>query len=143
MDGELAAGLRQQREARGWDKREMARRLVDAGRAAGDTSMPAVDGMYHNLHRWEHDGGVSERHKLNYCRVLGIHPSQFGLHKPAEPLDAGPAAAAVPGMAVPAVMEPVPAAVTSRSALGPPASSASAYREREEPSVGLFAVERV
>lgn len=142
MDTELGAWLRQQREDRGWDKREMARQLVDAGRAAGDRAMPAVDGMYHNLHRWEHDGGVSERHKLNYCRVLGIHPSQFGPHRLAESLDAGPAVAAVPGMAVPGVMEPVPTAVTSRSAPGPPASSASAYLEREDPSLGLFAVER-
>ena len=142
MDTELGAWLRQQREDRGWDKREMARRLVDAGRAAGDTSMPAVDGMYHNLHRWEHDGGVSERHKLNYCRVLGIHPSQFGPHPSAGLLDAGPATAAVPGVEVPGMMEPVPAAVTSRSALGPPASSAFAYRGKEEPGIGLFAVER-
>lgn len=82
MDSELGAWLRQQREDRGWDKREMARRLVDAGRAAGDTAMPAVDGMHHNLHRWEYDGGVSERHKLHYCRVLGIHPSRFGPHPP-------------------------------------------------------------
>lgn len=75
MDTELGAWLRQQRETRGWDKREMARRLVEAGRAVGDTAMPAVDGMYHNLHRWEREGGVSERHKLHYCRVLGIQPS--------------------------------------------------------------------
>src|SRR5260370_17640838 len=109
MDGELAAGLRQQREARGWDKREMARRLVDAGRAVGDTAMPAVDGMYHNLHRWEHDGGVSERHKLHYCRVLGIHPSQFGPRPPGETLDAGNAVETVPATPSPPVIDPVPA----------------------------------
>ena len=142
MDSELGAWLRQQREDRGWDKREMARRLVDAGRAAGDTSMPAVDGMYHNLHRWEHDGGVSERHKLNYCRVLGIHPSQFGPRQPGETPDAGNAAGTVPATPWPAVMESVPASITGWSAPVLPAPSASAYRGREEPGLGLFAVER-
>src|ERR1700719_2576550 len=78
MDSELGAWLRRQREERGWARREMARQLVDAGKAAGDTAMPSVDGMYHNVHRWEKEGGLSERHKLHYCRVLGIHPGQFG-----------------------------------------------------------------
>ena len=55
----------------------MARRLVQAGRAAGDTSVPGLSGMLHNIHRWEREGGVSERHKLHYCRALGIH-RQFG-----------------------------------------------------------------
>ena len=141
MDSELGVWLRQQREDRGWDKREMARRLVDAGRAAGDTSMPAVDGMYHNLHRWEHDGGVSERHKLNYCRVLGIHPSQFGPRQPGEPLDAAPVGGTVPATPVPGVMEPVPAAVTSRSDPGLLASSTLAYRGRQELFMGDFTVE--
>ena len=40
--------------------------------------MPGIDGMCHNIHRWERDGGVSERYKLHYCRALGIHPGQFG-----------------------------------------------------------------
>ena len=142
MDSELGAWLRQQREDRGWDKREMARRLVDAGRAAGDSSMPAVDGMYHNLHRWEHDGGVSERHKLNYCRVLGIHPSQFGPRPPGETPDAGPAAGTVPATPWPAVTEPIPACTTGWSAPVLSVPSTSAYREREEPGMGLFAVER-
>src|SRR6266702_1791628 len=81
MDSELGTWLRQQREDRGWDKREMARRLVDVGRAAGDTSMPAVDGMYHNLHRWEPAGRVSDRHQLHCRRVLALHPRQFGPHQ--------------------------------------------------------------
>ena len=78
MDAELAAWLRQQREARGWPKAEMARRLVQAGREAGDKSVPSATGMLHNIHRWEREGGVSERHKLHYCRALGIQPGQFG-----------------------------------------------------------------
>jgi hypothetical protein len=35
MDAELGAWLRQQREDRGWNKHEMARRLIQAGRDAG------------------------------------------------------------------------------------------------------------
>jgi hypothetical protein len=57
---------------------EMARHLIRAGHESGDTAMPELSGMLHNIHRWERDGGVSERHKLHYCRVYSIHPSQFG-----------------------------------------------------------------
>lgn len=85
MDTELGAWLRRKREELGIAKREMARRLVDVGKDAGDTTMPSVEGMYHNVYRWEQEGGVSERHKLHYCRVLGIHPSQFGPGQGAPP----------------------------------------------------------
>jgi hypothetical protein len=47
----LSAWLRQQREARGWSRREQARRLIQAGRETGDTSMPSVDDMTHNIRR--------------------------------------------------------------------------------------------
>jgi hypothetical protein len=61
----LSVWLRQQREARGWGRREQGRRLIQAGREAGDTSMPSVDGMYHNIHRWERgDNEPTERYKL-------------------------------------------------------------------------------
>jgi tetratricopeptide (TPR) repeat protein len=147
MDTELGAWLPQQRENRGWDKREMARRLVDAGRAAGDTAMPAVDGMYHNLHRWEREGGVSERHKLHYCRVLGIQPGQFGPRPEGYP-DSGITPGSTAAMAVSAAAAnlPVPAQATDGIAglLAPhlPASAAFAYRERQEPGLGYFAVEQ-
>ena len=76
MDSELGAWLRQQREDRGWTKSEMARQLIEAGHAAGDTAMPSLDGMCHNVHRWERgQRRISERHKLHYCRALGIHPA--------------------------------------------------------------------
>ncbi len=44
VEGEMPLGvwLRQQREARGWSRREQARRLIQAGRDAGDTAMPSV-----------------------------------------------------------------------------------------------------
>ena len=37
----LGAWLRQQREDRGWSRREQARRLIQAGRAAGTPPCPA------------------------------------------------------------------------------------------------------
>ena len=40
--------------------------------------MPGVDGMCHNIYRWERGGRLSERYKLHYCHAFGIHPSQFG-----------------------------------------------------------------
>ncbi len=59
----LAAWLRQQREARGWSRREMARQLIQAGRAADDTSIPGMDSMCHNIHRWERgQGGLAGPH---------------------------------------------------------------------------------
>jgi hypothetical protein len=143
MVSELGAWLRREREERGWARREMARRLVDAGKAAGDTAMPSVEGMYHNIHRWEQEGGVSERHKLHYCRALGIHSSQFGPRRPGEPpgtVIAAGIAAAVP--VVPGVVARVPVAVTGMPDSGPLASSFFAYRGRKEPGPGLFTVER-
>jgi hypothetical protein len=87
MDAELGAWLRRQREDHGWNKHEMARRLIQAGRDADDKAMPDISGMIHNIHRWEREGGVSERHKLHYCRALAIHPSQFGPGHPEVPAD--------------------------------------------------------
>ena len=140
MDSETAAWLRQQREDRGWPKAEMARRLVQAGRAAGDTAVPELSGMLHNIHRWEREGGISERHKLHYCRALGIHPSQFGLStgKPAEAAE--PALSAEAGTAVPVpALQPAVIAATAGPSLPVPAGVA--YRGRQEPVLRDFAVE--
>ena len=133
MDSETAAWLRQQREDRGWSKAEMARRLVQAGRDVGDTAVPELSGMLHNIHRWEREGGISERHKLHYCRALGIHPSQFGPN--AEPADASapvPSAEAAPAALVPVQRPAAPA---------PPVLAGIAYRGRQEPFLRDFAVE--
>jgi len=79
----LGVWLRQQREARGWGRREQGRRLIQAGRDAGDTSMPSADGMYHNIHRWERgDNEPTERYKLYYCKTLGIPVTGFGAEAP-------------------------------------------------------------
>jgi hypothetical protein len=143
MDSELGAWLRRQREERGWARREMARRLVDVGKAAGDSAMPGVEGMYHNVHRWEQEGGVSERHKLHYCRVLGIHPGQFGPGRPAEPNATGTAAGTVAVVpVVPGGMAPAVAAATGMSDPGPLASTAFTYRGTEESVMSGSAVRR-
>ena len=55
----------------------MARRLIQAARDADDKAIPELNGMLHNIHRWEREGGVSERYRVYYCRAFGIHPSQF------------------------------------------------------------------
>jgi hypothetical protein len=125
----------------------MARRLVQAAREAGDNSVPSAAGMLHNIHRWERQGGVSERHKLHYCRALGIQAGQFG-PRPKGYLDAGMTSGSTAAMAVSAaaagVVVPAQATDGVSGLPGPhlPASAAIAYRERQEPGLGYFAVER-
>ena len=53
MSSELGTWLRRQREARSWSGREMARQLIQVGRAAGDNSLPSIDNMCHNIRQWE------------------------------------------------------------------------------------------
>ena len=57
----------------------MARRLIQAGKTAGDKSLPCLESMCHNLYRWERGlDSPSERYRLYYSRALGIPPGQFG-----------------------------------------------------------------
>ena len=100
--------------------------------------------MLHNIHRWEREGGVSERHKLHYCRALGIHPGQFGPVGPREP-DRNPGT--LPPGSRPPWSRPSRGCPRSRAATGmqdpgPPASAAIAYRGRQESVLGDFAVEQ-
>jgi transcriptional regulator with XRE-family HTH domain len=143
IPSDLGAWLREQREARGWTQPEMARQLIHAGQARGDRQLPGLDGMCHNIYRWERGGKLSERYKLHYCHALGIQPSQFG---PRGPESAGEPAittladqpgspGAAPGQLVPYVV-PVPAV----SGLPPP--GIVAYRGIEEPGLGESTVER-
>jgi hypothetical protein len=90
--------LRDQREARSWNKREAARRLIQAGRDAGDTHMPSPDDLVRSISRWERGSGITERYILYYCKILTIAPAQFGHDTPSGP----PAPAAVPGAPLPA-----------------------------------------
>jgi hypothetical protein len=140
MDSETAAWLRQQREDRGWPKAEMARRLVQAGREAGDTAVPELSGMLHNLHRWEREGGISERHKLHYCRAFGIHPSQFGLSTGKLAEAAEPALSAEAGTAV-SVPVQHPAVIAATAGPSLPVPAGVAYRGRQEPVLRDITVE--
>ena len=92
MSSELAAWLRRQREDRGWTRTELARQLIRAARARGDTSLPGTDNISHNIYRWER-GTVApaERYKLLYCSAFGIPFSQFGTALPPGMVDTGPA----------------------------------------------------
>ncbi len=85
VEGEmpLSVWLREQRAARGWSGREQARRLIRAGRDAGDTAMPSLDTMCRNVRRWETGhGGITERYKLYYCKTLGVPVTGFGATAP-------------------------------------------------------------
>jgi len=98
MSSELGAWLRQQREARGWTRPEMARQLIRAGEAKGDKSLPGMSSMCHNIYRWERGAdGLSERYKLCYCQALAIPPSHFGPGQPAGEQSTAPA----PGTSMP------------------------------------------
>jgi transcriptional regulator with XRE-family HTH domain len=96
MSSELADWLRRQREDRGWTRTELARQLIRAARARGDTSLPGTDNISHNIYRWER-GTVApaERYKLLYCSAFGIPFSQFGPGRgrglPPGMVDTGPA----------------------------------------------------
>jgi hypothetical protein len=79
----LSVWLRQQREDRGWSRREQARRLIQAGRDAGDTAMPSVDDMTKNTRRWERgDNEPTERYKLYCCKTFEIPVTEFGTTAP-------------------------------------------------------------
>jgi hypothetical protein len=138
---ELGTWLRQQREARGWARREMARRLIQAARAAGDKAVPGIDGMCHNIRRWERGhGDLTERYKLYYCTTLGITPSQFGTAPP--PGTQAPVVAASP--CSPAASSPTPSVAVTPDVVGPRPSIplTVAYRGIPEPDLGWFTVER-
>lgn len=76
---EFGVWLRHQREARTWARSEMARQLIKAAQANGDTSVPGVESLTHNIYRWERGlVGPSERYRLYLCRASGIPPTDFG-----------------------------------------------------------------
>ena len=76
----LGEWLRRQRQARAWSRAEMARQLIKAARARGDTSLPGIDSICHNIYRWERGTvGLTERYKLYYCAALASPPTNSGL----------------------------------------------------------------
>ena len=148
MSSELGTWLRQQREARSWSRREMARELVQAGRAADDNSLPDIDSMCHYIRQWERDQrGPTERYKLHYCKALGIPPAQFGSAPAgtrtgtlASATSSAPALPAVP----PAAEPPVHLSSATPHQADPRLSVplAVAYRGTQEPGLGRFTVEQ-
>jgi len=148
MSKELGAWLRQQREACGLSRPEMARRLIQAAEAKGDKSVPGLDSMCHNIYRWERgEDGLSERYKLYCCQALGIPPAQFG---PGQP-EGQPAAAYPPGTITLVFAPGLPAAPLPTQApyfvpgLADPAllpPVAVAYRGIQEPDMGDSAIRR-
>ena len=146
MSIELGAWLRQQRQARGLSRPEMARRLIQAAEARGDTSIPCLDSVCHNLYRWERgEDGLSERYKLYCCQVLGIPPAQFG---PGQP-DGQPAATQTPGAITLAIAPGLPGVpqLTQAPCLVPGLADpallspvAVAYRGIQEPDMGDSAI---
>jgi hypothetical protein len=45
--------------------------------------MPSVDGVSHNIHRWERgDNEPTERYKLYYCKTFEIPVTEFGTTAP-------------------------------------------------------------
>jgi hypothetical protein len=69
--------LREQRQARGWNIQQMARKLRDAGVLADDT-LPGNDCLGVMIRRWEKGYGISERYKIHYCHAFQIPPRDFG-----------------------------------------------------------------
>jgi len=85
---DLGAWLRQQREQRSWTRADLARRIIQAARDHGDTTMPVTAHLTHNLYRWERGTtGISERYRLYCAEVLGLPPGH--LQTPARPAPAG------------------------------------------------------
>jgi hypothetical protein len=144
MDAALAAWIRQQREARGWPKAEMARQLVKVARDADDKSVPGPAGMLDNIYRWERKGGVSERHKHHLCRLFGIKPHEFGPSRAAERPRAvpqgGPLSEAAPSDRLIHAKAAVP--VLGPADPGMPAPAAIPYRGRQESGPGCLKVEQ-
>ena len=68
--------LREQRQARGWNIPQMARKLRESAALAGDT-LPRPECLVTMIRRWEKGGGISERYHLHYSRAFQIPPEQF------------------------------------------------------------------
>jgi transcriptional regulator with XRE-family HTH domain len=81
VSDELATWLRGQREARGWSRADMARRLIAAAREAGDDAASSPENLCNSIYRWERGlSGISGPHRLLICRAFGISPARFGGH---------------------------------------------------------------
>jgi hypothetical protein len=138
---ETGTWLRQQREARGWARRDMARRLIQAGHAAGDTAMPGIDSLCTYIRRWEHGHGITERYKLHYCAALAVAPAEFGLAAPnpapVAPVLGGPRLPETAGFAYRGTYRPEPDRFTvEREVLMTAHEGRDHSEEYERPGIG-------
>jgi transcriptional regulator with XRE-family HTH domain len=75
----LGRWLRQQRQQRKWSQHRMARMLIEAAHAEGDSEIPGIESMLYNVYRWERgQNRPTERYRWLYCRAFGIPPAHFG-----------------------------------------------------------------
>ena len=123
----------------------MARQLIKAARAAGDTSVPSADNISHNIYRWER-GAVApaERYKLYYCGAFAIPFGQFGSSPPSalagrqdlpgmvDPSPGTPATAAYRGLLPPDSAPPDVGASAIRREVLMAAHEGSEHAERAE-----------
>src|SRR6266702_1156868 len=146
MSSELAGSLRRQRQARGWPIAEMARQLRRAAADGGDRTMPGGTAMCRNIRRWENgNGGISERHKLHYCRALDISPEEFGPTPPTPAASHPEITAALPVAPLTAAFGTGLVVPHLTSAAVIPAAQVPAgvaYRWMQVPDPGEAAVER-
>jgi transcriptional regulator with XRE-family HTH domain len=118
----VGAWLRQERQARGWNVPETARRLRAAATTIGDT-LPGRTTLEARIRRWER--GViapSERYKLLYCHALGITAAHYGpvpLPPPPSPPQMLTAAAGPPRPAGPGCGPAAPFAALAAGPLPP------------------------
>jgi len=146
MSSELAGWLRRQRQARGWPIAEMARQLRRAAADGGDHTMPGGTAMCRNIRRWENgNGGISERHKLHYCRALDISPEEFGPTPPTPAASHPEITAALPVAPLTAAFvtgQLVPHLTSAAVIPAAQTPSELAYRWIEAPEPGEATVER-
>jgi tetratricopeptide (TPR) repeat protein len=149
MLNQSSAWLREQREARSWSRREMARRLIQAGHDAGDVTVPGIDSLSTYVRRWEGaQTGLSERYKLYYCAALGIPPGHFGTAPPhPAPVILGPVNPCMPSLLTVAYRgtyrsEPDSSAV-EREVLMTAHESSDHAEEREQPGIGDMTFEQL
>jgi tetratricopeptide (TPR) repeat protein len=122
VTSDLSTWLREQRQARGWTKREMTRKFIAAGQAAGD-HMPGPDDMWRYIHRWETgETGITERYARHYCTIFGIPLASFGTAPiPAVPSPWPGLAPPAPALATPVLPAQPPAAAQPPAPAQPPA----------------------
>ena len=115
----FGAWLRRQREQRLWTRAELARRIIQAARDHGDTTMPSACSITRNLYRWERGAnGISDRYRLYCCDVLGARPSQ-----PAAPTRPAPPDGAASGSKLIVIMITVPDGIQARVKIASPAAT--------------------